>query len=162
MKGLESKIDDIFLEDRRVEKETYAIIHYFQLLEKVLFIQEALCPDPNESFLLIDGPKSFQNLVIDCKEGYINIFENNISDLLKILKENIFKLDDITFSNSLLKEEALQLAKSILNRYHHYLVEKNYIQDSAYFELCSFSILQKYMEKLTFLPSKQKSKRKII
>ena len=147
--------EDNFLKDRKIEKETYAIINYFQLFEKAYLIQD-ISFDRESVFQLLDGPKSLNRLILDCQEQNINLLENNIRDLLKRLEDHVEILKSITSSNSIMKDEAIQLAEIILKKDAYYFKSECNIAENAYLELCSFPLSQESLEKLHILKEKQK------
>ncbi len=147
--------EDNFMKDRRIEKETYAIINYFQLFEKAFLMQD-ICIQRKETYMLIGGPRSFNRLILDCEQGYIDIFKNNLRDLLRTLQENTSQLKSPFTSHTVIGEEQLQLAEIILEKYDYYLKEECSIEENAYLELCAFPIPEESLKKLASLQPKQK------
>lgn len=100
-----------FLKDRKVEKETCAIVNYFKLLRQAE-VSEIDTFDskyfPVDTFILIGGVDSFNKLILDYHEGNIDVINNSIGELFQKLEENIAYLNKITVSKSSLTEEMIK------------------------------------------------------
>ena len=102
---------DEFLKDRQVEHETYAIINYFKLLRQAETAEVDTYDSryfPEDTFALIGGVDSFNRLLLDYREGYIDVFSNSIGNLFTKLEENINYINSVTFTKSTMVNKALQ------------------------------------------------------
>lgn len=104
---------DKFLEDRKIEKNTYAIINYFKLLRLLEILEGysySFCDYQlfYDSFQLIGGKEFFDRLLLDCKEENIDIYSNKIEDLFKQLENNILLMKSVTFSKNVLVLDAIK------------------------------------------------------
>ena len=95
-----------FEKERNIEKEIYAIINYFKIL-KLAEMTTKEGEDKN-SFQFVGGIELVRRLVIDSKEGRIDIFENSINELFEKLKQNVEYIKNFTVSKSYFTEEALK------------------------------------------------------
>jgi len=101
---------DEFTKDRRIEKETYAIINYFKLLRQAEVAEMETYNNkyfPEDTFTLIGGKESFARLLIDYEAGNIDIISESISSLFQKLEENIGYINSVSFSKGSFSNQAI-------------------------------------------------------
>lgn len=114
-----------FLQERKTEKEIYAINNYFQLLK-----QAELSEYDSNTLMLIGGDDTFRKLIVDIKEENIDIFSNTRAKLLLKLGENLRIVTSTTYSRSTLLNSAIEIARIVLERYQYLIDDDNF--DLAY------------------------------
>lgn len=145
-----------FEQDRKIEREAIAIINYFILLAKAELAakQNTVGHDEHiEIFTLINGEDNSKQLIIDCNESDIDIFNNDVEQLYNQLKNNMRIINSITFSKSGLTEQTVKMfnviEKIYSGGYGIYTVPKfiNH-KDSAFEQLTILPIPAEIKEKL--------------
>lgn len=141
-----------FENDRKVEKEAYAIINFFNLLNKA---ELASCSDlPENVFFIIGGLANTERLITDCKEKNIDIFTNSVGGLFQELEQKLEYLNSVTVSRSTLVEGAnknFEMLKAF------YSAESG-IQEEAYLDLATYPTIpsEKMLEVLKYRPKCKK------
>lgn len=109
-----------FEQDRRIEREANAIVNYFVLLAKAELAskQSTISHEQHiELFTLINGEDNIRELIVDCKEENIDIFNNDVEKLYDQLKNDIRIINSLLFSKSGLTEKTIKMFNVIENIY---------------------------------------------
>lgn len=108
-----------FENDRKIERETNAIINFFEVLAqaKVCDMKTEDYDTSAKLFSIVCGDEKIRKLISDCNEKNIDIVSNSVDDLFYIMKQNIDKMNDIIFSKSKLVEIANERFNNIQTVY---------------------------------------------
>lgn len=141
-----------FEKERKIEKEAYAIINFFQLLSQANLAEQSQLPEAN--FVAIGGMATIERLIINCKNKNIDIFTNSTGDLFQQLEERIGYMNKLTVSKSNLTEEATAVFERLTELYS----ASSGIQEQAYLDLAATRIIpaEKMLEILSFRPKTKK------
>lgn len=114
------EVNKLFENDRKVVRETSAIINYFRLYELILATFSCSWDEGYEVmrdyFVFIGGKNTLRKLVIDINEESIDIFSNDFNDLLLKLEQNIETMQELTFSKDTISEELVELGNIYLDK----------------------------------------------
>lgn len=101
--------------DRNIIVQSYAIINYFQLLEKCF-----LCNNNADSFYLIGGEDNIRILIENVQSGKLDIFSSSKEELIEQLSNNVQIMSSIKFSQDKLTEKCITTAQIVLNKYKYW------------------------------------------
>ena len=98
------EFESSFEYDRKIEREAYAIINFFQLYTQATLAR--MTEKPQIAFKAIGGNQIVERLIMNCKDNNIDIFNNSIGSLFQQLEEKVKYMNGITVSKSVLTMEA--------------------------------------------------------
>lgn len=141
-----------FEQDRKIEKEAYAIINFFQLLSQASLADKF--ESPEATFSIIGGMDSIERLIINCKEENIDIFTNSTGALFQQLEERIGYMNKLTVSKSFLTEQAINNFEQLKELYS----STSGVNEEAYLDLAAIRTIpaEKMIEILNFKPKSKK------
>lgn len=154
-----------FEQDRKIEKEASAIKNYFVLLAKAELAAKQTTINHEqqiEIFNLINGEDNIRELIVDCKEENIDIFNNDVEALYNKLENNIKIINSLLFSKSGLTERTIKMFDTIENIYaggYGVYTTPRFInrKDSAFEQLKLLPIPEKAIYELSKLKSVEKN-----
>lgn len=154
----------LFEQDRKIEKETSAIVNFFELLAKAELAARqhmVIYEEQINIFTLINGEENIKKLIIDCKEEFIDIFSNNVEQLYNKLENNMTIINSISFSKSGFTEEVVKtfdvIKKVYSGGYGVYTIPKFInCKDSAFEQLLILPISEEIKEELSQLKPVEK------
>jgi len=118
-----------FEHDRKIESEAYAIINFFQAYTQATLA--GMTKQPEIAFIAIGGNKTMEKLIMNCKDNFIDIFNNSIGSLFQQLEDRINYMNQITVSKSVLTIEATDRFKTLKELYS----SESGIKEEAYLDL---------------------------
>lgn len=151
---------DEILKDRQLEKETYAILNYFKLLRQAETAEVDTYNSkyfPEETFILIGGRDTFQRLLIDCRDGNIDIINNSIGRLFQKLEGNINHINSSNFSKSTNAYQAIETFEIIRKFYSDVYSVNGNQNESALYDLVTLPLPKDMIDQILELKPKTKT-----
>ena len=146
---------DTFLEERKVVKETGAILNFFRLYHLASVTQKHYLFQ-KEYFAFLGGTELLERLIVDCQEENIDIFSRTFVDFANQLNENLNMMKQITFSKGNMENQLIQMIQNFQKSCTIYL--SNSSAYSKLLENCSF-LKEELKELEKYQPQQKKLKK---